>query len=187
MAAPLDSSTIRDYPGIPPVSVVSDDAMQDIIDANWNEIIARVGEFGTQTQMFFVGDTDTVILLGEAPLDIYSITEYKDTVYEQILDTNDYYSYRGTLRRRSDGTYPYTYWQGPVEVVWRPANDEAQRKMALVHLCQIDVNFNPGLLSFRVGEHSETYATGGGEGSREYQREAIFAELATPGAPPVFA
>lgn len=168
-------------------SALSDAALQDIIDYNDAAIIQRVGPIEEHATLLFPRDTASIIQVG-TPAEILSVTEWKDIVgFETVLDETDYWNTKGTLRRRGDGSHPYTYWNAPVELIWNSSDDFAIRKMVLVQLCKLDNNRNPGLTSFTVGEHSEAYGGAGNDATYDQQREAILGQLVSPEVPPVFA
>ena len=167
---------------------LTDEALQDIIDYNEEAIGLRVGTVPERKVLLFPpAESTTIIQLG-TPAEIASITEWHDIEgYSTVLDETDYFNTKGTLRRRGDGNHPYTYWNAPVQIKFVGAVDLASRKMVLVGLCKLDINHNPGLASFTVGQHTEDYSAGVAQRGYVEEREALLGQLTNPETPPVFA
>lgn len=130
-----------------------DAALQRLLDAAEDTITDAVGPVGNVTETFTAGPGDLIMLSRRASA-VVSVNE-RDTV----LNANDYELYNAgrILHRIDDGTNPDTRWRGRVIVVYTPVSDVARRKVAQLALVNLDITFNPGAASERIGDWTETY------------------------------
>lgn len=151
-------------------SALVDAALQRLLDAAEDTITDAVGPVGNVTETFTAGPGDLIMLSRRASA-VVSVKE-RDTT----LNANDYelLNSGNLLRRKELGTNPDTRWRGRVIVVYTPVSDVNRRKVAQLALVNLDLTFNPGAASERIGDWSETYRT-----DMEYvaQRDAILASL----------
>lgn len=85
---------------------------------------------------------------------------YSDYISQSYVDlaTNDWQFLDGGRRmeRLLSGTNPADTWGMRTEITYTPLANLAIRKLALLKLCQVDIQHSPGIASFTVGKHSET-------------------------------
>jgi hypothetical protein len=71
-------------------------------------------------------------------------------------------------------------WHGRVDVTFQPMPDTARRDQAVVSLIKLELVHNPGVVSFKFGSFSESYAQQGGMSYAE-ERQAILDGLQADG------
>lgn len=165
-------------------TALSDLSIQQIIDAEEQEIIARFGGHAAQTEQFEAEIPGTLLFPKRAMLSVTSVVEtilWPDTFIggygesTATLDATDYAIEPGgkSLRRLSDGTHPRDDWGQRVVVTYAPVSENAKRVMALINLCKLAINTSAGIKSESVGdgEYSYTLADVASE------REKIYATL----------
>lgn len=170
---------------LPGVSL-EDEALQRLLEANEFSIESLVGLVANETVIRFPRDFESIIFLGRKPTAIVSIKEAFGYDDQLTLAVDDYTLSGTTLRRVETGTNPRAYWTRPVEIVYSWADDSVDRVRVLVGLVKLDVNHNPGLKSFTVGQHREEYGSGGGKGEPSYEekRAELLGSLQTSAAVP---
>lgn len=150
-----------------------DAALQRLLDAAEDAITDAIGPVGNVTETFTAGAGDLIMLSRRASA-VVSVNERASA-----LNANDYELYNSgqLLHRRDLGTNPDSRWRGRVIVVYTPVSDVARRKVAQLALVNLDLTFNPGAASERIGDWTETYRT-----DAEYvqERRAILASLSAP-------
>lgn len=159
-----------------------DTALDRMIDANEQAILARVGPLGNVTDVRFLRG-EMVVLLGRKPSAIISVTElYDDDVTSVTLSPNDYVIDGSTFRRLDTGTHPPDWWRRRATFIYTPADDEARRVMAVIKLCALDVTEidSSAVVSRTVGQHAVTF---GKPEDRANARRAIWDELETAQIP----
>jgi hypothetical protein len=138
---------------------LTDPALQILLDASEIEIVRYAGHPTTQVEWLSGGQ---YIYLYRPASAIVSITE---TILSSgtvtTLATDDWeLSPDGFLLRRLDtGTNPYSHWHGRVAVTYTPLDDEALRKAVQLDLIRLALSFQPGTVSERIGEWSETFTS----------------------------
>lgn len=157
---------------------LEDEAIQRLLDANSDEIIARVGPVGETSEIRFPRPFESIILLGRAAFSITSIKEAFGYDDELTLDPADYIVHRTTLRRVESGPNPRGSWVAPVQIIWTPGEDTNSRVRVLIELTKLDINSNPGMRAFTVGQHREEYDSGSATSkSPEQRREELLLSL----------
>ena len=158
----LTVSELRKYV----TTALEDSALQGLLTAAYEAIDPRLPS-GPQTELL---TTDATVLVLSYPA--ASITSIEDC--GATLDVTDYQRISPTMLRRLDtGTNPDRLWRQPlIEYVTVPS--DAERDRMAIALVQLDLNFKPGLASFRIGEYQESFAGAGGSGmGYAADREAI--------------
>lgn len=89
------------------------------------------------------------------------ILTLKEAGTTRAADTFELRSDGRTVRRVGTGTWPYIRgWRGGIDVTYVPLEDTARREVAQLALVRLFLDFNPGVVSERIGEWSETFAQG---------------------------
>jgi hypothetical protein len=124
---------------------LEDTALQRIVTGIESEISDRYGS--TDSAEETVAGTDRRVLVTHRPIEsITSITEDDVT-----LSANDYRQWgRYRLERLSSGDNPRTLWGGVVELQYTPRDDSEQRKLVLVDLVKLELEYR-ALQSESVG------------------------------------
>jgi hypothetical protein len=155
---------------------LGDEAVQRLLDAAYGAIDEAAGTGGDSTELLTAGPGPLLMLSRPADT-VTSVTEYALTSSALVLAADDYAIRAGqALVRLATGTNPASRWRGPVDVTYTPLLDEAVRDGVAISLVQLDITFNPGLASQRLGEWSETYVQGA-DGAYAEQRDKILASL----------
>jgi len=166
-------------------SSLTDDSLQEIIDAEEQEIVSRCGAHTSHVETF-EQEIPGTLLFPKRP--ILTVTSVVETVVYPLSFTggsgeetttlaSDDYSLSSNgkeLRRLATGTNARIDWGQRVVVTSVPISESAKRVLALINLCKLNLAFN-GL---------ESESVGGGEykmtmGDYNLKREQIFAGLAT--------
>jgi hypothetical protein len=160
---------------------LTDSALQQIIDAEEEDIISRYGSHTSQVEEI-EDDVPGSLIFPKRPVSsITSIVEiWPDSFIggstATTLAADDYEIVPGgrEIRRLSTGTHPLAYWGNRVTITYVPVVDTAKRIRALIDLCKLTISATPGLKSESVGggEYSYTAATDIG-----VEREKIYARL----------
>ena len=144
---------------IPGEITLEDDALQLLLDGAEAVIDEILGAIEETTEVRDGGFT--YLFLRRRASAITSITE-NDGSTDTTLAADDW-TLGGdgrSLRRRSDGTHPATFWDRLVTVVYDPEDDSAKRKLVQAELVKLEIASNPGLASTTVGSWTEQYAQG---------------------------
>jgi hypothetical protein len=154
---------------------LGDEALQTLLDATEAEIVALAGASGARTEITDGGSR--FISLARPASAITSIKELVGSV-ETTLATDDYLLYPGgmLIERLDYGTNPYPRWHGQVTTVYTALDDEALRKAVQLALCQLDLNYKPGLAEETIGEWTERYSNNSAW-NIESERQSILARL----------
>lgn len=153
---------------------LSDEALGSLITDTYASIASTLGAAGPITELL-TADAGDLLMLSRPPASI-------DTVVEQDieLDPEDYsLSTTHLLRRLATGPHPARRWRGRPEVTYTVLNDEAERDRIALALIALELTHQPGLVSQRIGEYSETYGQGAASYSQE--RADIFASYHASG------
>jgi len=117
-----------------------DDAVQRLIDAADSEIIARLGELATATEVLD-GGNEMLHLVRKAS----SITSATERVSETdyVLGADDYslLSDGSRVQRLQGSTYPATSWDGRVTIVYVPISDSARRIELEIDLVRLALQY----------------------------------------------
>lgn len=159
-------------------SALTDDALQRLLDDSEAEIVRYAGGSGGITELIDGGYQR--LPLTRAAGAISSITEtVGSTVY--TLDNTDY-------RLRADGyvlerlsinaNHPSFYWRGLVTVSYTAVDIDSIRTLVQLDLIRLQLDFNAGLVSQKIGDWSQTYQQGQ---TQENLRDEILSRL-TPEA-----
>jgi len=158
-------------------SGLGDDALQRLLDAAEDDIVAFDGAVASQTERIRSDGSDIVLL--RRP--VSSVTSVKEIdSYGNTYLTLESDDFRVTdlylLERLQTGTNPRSYWYGVVEVVYVPVDDTDARKRDQIDLVKLALAWE-GVESQRVGEFSST------AGDYEAQRLAILNRRSGPRLP----
>ena len=164
-------------------SSLTDPELGRLLDAAYESIEAVIGPGGdddypaTVTEVLTVGPGDLFMLSRPASA-ILSISESRSAPTTLAADD---YQLVGTqlVKRLRDGTHSRSSWHGQVTVSYTALADENRRDVAAIALINLDLTYQPGLQSEKLGDHTVTYSFGG-SGASKYQdeRAAILASLA---------
>ncbi len=127
---------------------LSDNALQQLNDAETAEILRRFGSVTTATELL-PGGTRRLILAQKAA----SFTTVTETVgyTSTALAADDYRLWYGAmLERLDDGTNPRSCWGNRVSVVYVPEDRLAQRRLVLINLVKLALEYK-GLKTEDVG------------------------------------
>jgi hypothetical protein len=148
-------------------SSLSEAALNSLLAETYSHIAHVIGEPGPLTEVL-TADAGDVLLLSRPAASITSVLENNTE-----LDASDYKL--GTTRlllRLSTGGHPSLRWRGRPEITYEVLNDVAERDRIAMALIKLEMNFNPGLASQRIGQWAESYSQGVDVAA---EREAIFA------------
>lgn len=174
---------------------LGDDALQRIIDANESLMIRRLGphaQAGSNAVERFEGGQRTA-LLQQPAASIVQVRERRGFWQSSawvVLGTDDWLLENGglTLRRLAGGTNSWYVWGAEIEVTYVPMANIAERVVALIDLCSLDVSggasgsMSGGLTSRTMGSWSESYGSGGGtSGTVKSKKNAVLASLSKTG------
>jgi hypothetical protein len=141
-------------------STLSDAALQAYLDSAEAEILRYVGESGDVTELIDGGYQR--LSLSRAAGTITTLTEtWGTTVY--TLDSTDYRirAQGYVLERLSLGaTHPSFRWRGLVSVRYTPVDADAIRTLVQLDLIKLQLDFNAGLVSEKIGDWSQTFQQG---------------------------
>lgn len=170
---PLSVAQVREHV----TTVLPDDAVQRLIDANALSINQRAGTVGS-VSLTIAGGQSRYIFLDRPVGAITSITEYFPDpigISGVVVDSTDYRILNGgtLLERWGYGTHPADWWSDRVEIVYDAVDDSAERNRVLLKLIQLDINRAPGLSEIKIGDYLEQQR---GE-AYDDEREAILASL----------
>ena len=153
---------------------LSDTALQRIIDANDAMIIARFGALVAETETRYFGMVEVSSAMFWLARMASAVTSAIETIgtTDTTLSADDYSldSNGMILRRLATGTNGAEFWGEKVIVQYVPQDKTAQRTLALVNLCRIDIITN-GLKLEATGDYKAVSADYSAE------REKIIAEL----------
>lgn len=154
---------------------LGDDALQRLLDAAEEAIVARAGAPGVRTELAAGGYR--FLTLGRPAASITSVVE---TVGESdtTLATDDYQIGWGemVLERLRTGTNPRSRWGDQTSVVYTPVDDDATREKVQIDLCKLAIASNPGLAAQAIGDWREDYVNNSAWNVAS-EREAILAQL----------
>lgn len=148
-------------------TTLGDEALGALLSAAYEAIAnSDIGPPGDVSEFITVDGGDLLVLSRPADT-IVSVVERGVT-----LSSDDYALRTPTiLLRLRTGTHPSSYWRGRVEPTYT-VEDGLERDRIAAELVALELAYQPGVVSRRIGEWSETYA----QGDRSYaqEREAIF-------------
>jgi len=153
---------------------LSEGVLQSILDAEETEIIRRYGAHATQTDLLPGGEL--WLVLRRTPVSFTSVTETVNTT-STVLAADDYRHWGGgRLERLGTGTNARSEWGDRVSVVYVPEARSDQRKLVLVQLALLAIQYQ--------GVQRE--AIGGNDYNVEYldhlrERERLMRSLAPRG------
>tara|TARA_R110002020_G_scaffold34640_14_gene105218 strand:+ start:2277 stop:2828 length:552 start_codon:yes stop_codon:yes gene_type:complete len=138
--------------------------LQRILDGEEEELIKRFGAHASDdstaaalTEKFYSVHGQKFIYLGREVASITSVVESEVNKYGQTDTTlagNDYELWDNKrLRRLSTGTNSSSHWQDIVTVVYAPYDDRARRRILLINLCKLALQYD-ATSSTSVGEVS---------------------------------
>lgn len=156
---------------------LSDDRVQDILDATEQDIIGAAGATDEQTE-YVPGGYFSHLVLSRPVGVIDSVTEQADTAAALELAADDYRVDGYILKRLTTGTNPRSWWNGLVKVVHDPADRLAERKRAQIALFRLELAYSSGVTSERIGDYSVQFAGSPGGTSYEDAKAQILSSLA---------
>ena len=155
-------------------NVAADEYLQRLIDDADQAVVSRYGPHSIDGPVTGVHPGGGFRLFPHrAVKEIAKVTETDGNV-SVVLSDDDYRSWYGgrMLQRLADGSHPRSCWGERVELEFTPVDDDAQRRMAIIRLVQLGLQYS-GLKSESVGPYSAQnldYAK---------EREAILKQLST--------
>ncbi len=156
-------------------SGLSDESLQMLLDAAEELIVARAGAPGDRTEIINGGGRFLPIA---SPIStVTSVTELIGTT-SYTLASDDYLIRTGSLllERLQYGTNPSFCWRGRTTVVYQPASDDATRRQVQLELCQLALEYQPGVTSEQIGQWTQTLASNS-VWNNSIEREAILSRL----------
>jgi len=127
---------------------LTDNALQRLNDAETAEILRRFGDYDTATEL--LPGAETMLVLSQKAASFTSVTETVDDT-STVLSADDYRQWWGAmLERLDDGTNPRSTWGDRVSVVYVPENKLPQRRLVLVNLVKLAIEYR-GLKSEDIG------------------------------------
>jgi len=166
---------------------MTDVALQEIIDAEEQEIVSRFGAHASQVETFEEEIPGDYLFPKRPVLSVTSIVEtviYRDNFIGDwceetpvTLAASDYEIVAGgkQIRRLGTGAHPREDWGQRVVMIYVPIADTAKRVKALYDLCSLAVSSKPGLKSESIGGGEYSYTAA----DLEAEREKILARLGT--------
>lgn len=178
-------------------SALVDDALQMLLDAEEQAIVAVHGPIGTIVDLREGGvglvalsrragsitSVDELYLLGSRTVDrdlrqlLYAeeLWTYATALEPEdyLLDASGY-----LLQRQADGPNPADIWGQGVRVTYASFDDTAERKRVQLELMKLDLTYSPGLASQRIGDWTEAYQAGtGARASHRDERDEILLSM----------
>jgi hypothetical protein len=157
-----------------------DGALQQLIDGAQAEIDRRLGALAAQTEVLPGGDL--YLPLAREASAIVSVTErflvdglgVQDAQLDKDADVSLLASGR-RVERLFTGPNPTSVFRGVVTIAYTPADTTAERKMLLVKLVKLDLQYS-GLVSNSIGETRTQFVA-----DHASQRLALFRALGSGG------
>lgn len=163
---------LRDFPGIPDLSGISDAALGTFLAAAFEAIDDLLGPLTVTERLSAHGDL--LLLSQEAESIVTVVEDARDTALTLAADDYELSDTGQGLYRLRTGTNPRWCWHGLVKVSYVRGNDVNERIRAAVELVKLDLTFSPMLAGQTIGTWSETYST---SVPYQQQRDAILASL----------
>lgn len=170
-----------------PATSLGDEALQSLLDAALEAIVARFGSINDEA-VEQRRPTGPLIRLSQRAQQIISVSEQTSVGWTfggwggttVDLDVLDYQLRPGgsILERLATGPNPARRWRGRVEVHYWPVDDGAERDRVAVDLVKLDLAYAPGLVEQTIGTWTERYARQ--DTPYQAEREAILASLRLP-------
>jgi hypothetical protein len=165
-------------------TAVATDALEDLIGAQ-EQVLDRwagaltIGDYEEPDPVTEVHErvTGSLVELRARPSSIDTVTLYQgswDADGTAFLEEDDWRLLYGDVVARNDGAI----WGGRVVVVYVPTNDLLIRRNAIVKLCELELNWQPGLGSEGAQGWQESY------NDRDRARQSILEDVHQP---PLFA
>ena len=136
-------------------STDTDELLTRLIEEADAEVVSRYGPHSIDGPVTEVHGGGTCRLFPHRVVkEMAKVTETDGNV-SVVLSDDDYRSwYSGRmLQRLADGSHPRSCWGERVELEFTPVDDDAQRKMAIIRLVQLGLQYS-GLKSESVGPYS---------------------------------
>lgn len=154
---------------------LGDDALQRLLDAAEEAIIARAGASGSREEL--AGGGGRFISLALPADSITSVVE-SDGYTITTLAADDYRLYTGglLLERLSSGTNPRSTWNREVTTTYVPVDNDATRMLVQIELCELAISYRPGLAEETIGEWTERFLQNSAWNASA-ERDAILAKL----------
>lgn len=164
---------LRRFVSVP--ATLEDEDLELLLAAAYGAIDGRIGEPGATTEILTITGGDLMLL----SYPVQSISRIAEDGVE--LDPDDYVRVGSMIRRTATGPNPSTHWRGRIETTYVPRADQAERDRIAIALVDLDLRFQPGVTSVRIGEYAETYAAPTEGSTYADQREDILASYAPGG------
>ena len=156
------------------VTGLDDEALTLKLAAAYEAIDEYLGtDTGSYSELLRQPSGDLLMLSRRAS----AITSITEGVNELAADDYELRASGQMVRRLYTGTYPANRWLGRVDVTYVPLADDNERDRVAIALVQLDLNFNPGLVAERVGDHAETYSAPQADVGYQQQRAQILSSL----------
>lgn len=163
-------------------SALEDESLQLVLDAAEAEITRYAGPVGERTETFTSGGR--LLSLSKRAASISSITETSFSSYDvTTLASDDYFAWPNAyvLERKTGGTNSrHTWWGRRVAVTYVPVDDVDLRKGVQADMCQLMINYAPGVTSETVGSWTRQLASNSVWNQSE-ERAAILSRLSSAG------
>jgi hypothetical protein len=151
--------TVADFKQFNPNPGVEDDALQLLLDAAEDAIVARYGPVGASYVETVDGGYTYIFLRRRAT----AITGIVETVSgtDTTLAADDYRLRADgvSVRRLGDGTNWRSYWGGPVAITYVPADDTNDRMRVQLELVKSMLTYEPGTTMEQIGAWLEQKAS----------------------------
>ena len=164
---------------------LGDDALQRLLDAAEWAIVNRAGATGARTEIASGGYR--FIVLARPAASISSVVEtagWSDSVgaSDITLAADDYLVGAGEMliERLITGTNQRSVWGARVTTVYTPVDDDPVRIECQIALCQLALNYQPGLAEETIGTWTERF-TNNSAWSNQAERDSILERLAIGG------
>lgn len=133
-----------------------DSAVQRLLDATEEVIVARAGAPGSRSEI--VDGGGRFITLARPASAVASVTETRWFTTTTLV-ADDYSLRPGgyVLERLRTGTNPRWHWHGDVSVTYTPIADTSTREWVQIELIKLALTENPGLNAETIGAWSQQY------------------------------
>lgn len=156
-------------------TALGDDALQRLLDAAEEAIVARAGDGLERTER--LGGGYRFLTLLQPAGSISSITE-RVGLTDTVMQADDFVLYPAgvAIERLSDGTNQRSRWGDSAVVIYTPRSQEATRQVVQIGLVELALNYAPAHTSERIGDWTETFGFSDSWTPAD-EREAILSQL----------
>ena len=160
-------------------TTLSDAALAILLAAAEDEIENAAGPTGVLKERMNVNRGELLMLSREADSITSVVEDARNAALTLAADDYELSDSGQMLYRLATGTNPRRYWATRVDVTYTPADDTARRQRVQRDLVMLDLMGVGGVTSERIGDWTETFATGTNAAET---RAAILAGLSSGGA-----